>query len=94
MQLVECRGFWLGYGLFPSSGMVYKGGYTRNCKLDKLAWSIVLYKDAQNPFATKRYKYARTSASLYLEYVELGRRCARFGCFCPYVQEKTAKEET
>jgi hypothetical protein len=71
-----------------------KGGYTRNCKLDKLAWSFFLYKDAQNPFATTRYKYTRTSASLYLEYVELGRRCARFGSFCLYAQEKTAKEET
>jgi hypothetical protein len=80
-------------GIFFSS-ISYKGGYTRNCKLGKLALSIFLYKYAQNPFATTRYKYASTSDSLFLEYVELGRRSARFGCFCPYVQEKTTKEET
>jgi hypothetical protein len=28
---------------------MFKAGYTRNCKLDKLACSIFLYKDAQNP---------------------------------------------
>jgi hypothetical protein len=72
---------------------VCKGGYTRNLQAWQAAWSIFLYKDAHNPFTTTWYKYSWTSASLYLEYVELGRWCARFGCFCPYVQEKTMKEE-
>jgi hypothetical protein len=38
-----------------SSPYRYQGGYTRNCKLDKLACSIFLYKDAHNRFATTRY---------------------------------------
>jgi hypothetical protein len=37
------------------------------CIRHQVAWSIFLYKNAQNPFATTRYKYARTSDSLYLK---------------------------